>query len=193
MLACTTSLGIQGILLKIFSSGTFSLIVSSALILLIIFVWRKDIVSRQVLQLMYRTVVFLIILRFFIPFMAISSEGLYRAFLESDFIESTDSLQNARSDVEQFNDQNRGISEVRQERSWYDQISENLSTAMNSLNIKKRYTELQRAVEDVTVDLINLIVVFTVQSILFPLLFIWLAIKLSKAAFTVRLIEPGFR
>lgn len=186
MLACTTSLGIQGILLKIFSSGTFSLIVSSALILLIIFVWRKDIVSKRTLQMMYRSVVFLIILRFFIPFMAISSEGLYRAFLESDFIESTDSLQNARADVEQFNDQNRGISEVREEKSWYEEISDNLSTAMNSLNIKKRYTELQSAVEDVTIDLINLIVVFTVQTILFPLLFIWLAIKLSKAAFTVR-------
>ena len=136
---------------------------------------------------MYRSVVFLIILRFFIPFMAISSEGLYRAFLESDFIESTDSLQNARTDVEQFNDQNREISETRQDRSWYEEITENLSNAMNSLNIKKRYAELQLAVEDVTIDLINLIVVFTLQTILFPLLFIWLAIKLSKAAFTVRL------
>ena len=187
MLACTTSLGIQGILLKIFSSHTFSLIVSTALILLIIFIWRKDMVSRRVLQVMYRSVVFLIILRFFIPFMAISSEGLYRAFLESDFIESTDSLQNARTDVEQFNDQNREISETRQDRSWYEEITENLSNAMNSLNIKKRYAELQLAVEDVTIDLINLIVVFTLQTILFPLLFIWLAIKLSKAAFTVRL------
>jgi hypothetical protein len=186
MLACTTSLGIQGILLKIFSSGAFSLIVSSALILLIIFIWRKDLVSKQVLQVMYRSVVFLIILRFFIPFMAISSEGLYRAFLESDFIESTDSLQNAKTDVEQFNDQNREISETSQDKSWYEEITENLSNAMNSLNIKKRYAELQLAVEDVTIDLINLIVVFTLQTILFPLLFIWLAIKLSKAAFTVR-------
>lgn len=188
MLACTTSLGIQGVLLKIFSSLAFSIIVSSALFLLIIFIWRKQMVSREAMQVMYRVAVFLIILRFFVPFMAITSEGLFRAFLETDFVESTSYLQKTADNIGKLNEQNQDIKQDLRDRSWYEKFSDNIDAAIESLNINKRIEDLQNEVKDVTENTINLIVVFTLQTILFPLLFLWLAVKLIKAAFTVRFI-----
>ena len=47
-------------------------------------------------------------------------------------------------------------------------------------------------VENLTNSVIDLIVVLTLQTILFPLLFIWLSIKLIKANFSFRYFETKY-
>ena len=93
MLICTTSLGIQSILLKIFSSFYFSIIVAASLFLMLGFLWKYYKTPTSLKNILYRAMVFLVILRFFIPIMAITSDGLYKAFLESTYIESKQQLE----------------------------------------------------------------------------------------------------
>lgn len=186
MLACTTSLGIQRVLLQIFASTAFSLVVSAGLLATVLLVWRRHSVSRRARQALIRVVIMLAILRFFIPFMAISSEGLYVAFLESDFIASTASLQQTTGRIGRLNEQNQDFKQDLESRSWYEKFSDDIDAAIDSLNVNKRIDDLQASVQDVTENTINLIVVFTLQTILFPLLFLWLAVKLVKTAFVFR-------
>ena len=186
MLACTTSLGIQGVLLKIFSSAVFSTLVAIALLLIIAVLWKRGSPPPGVRRGLYRTLVLLVILRFIIPFMAISSEGLYRAFLASDFEASTAGLRQTTEVIDELNEQNRELGNNTRSRTWIEALSENIDAAIDSLNINKRIAQLENAARDVTEHTINLIVVFTLQTILFPILFLWLALKLIRVAFSFR-------
>jgi hypothetical protein len=186
MLACTTSLGIQGVLLRIFSSPLFSTVVALSLACVLFVVWQRNSLSPGVRRSLYRVLALLVILRFFIPFMAISSEGLYRAFLAADFEASTAGLQLTTDKIDELNQQNRELEHNSHNQTWIQALSENIDAAIDSLNINKRIAKLEQSASDVTEHTINLIVVFTLQTILFPILFLWLALKLVRAALGFR-------
>ncbi len=188
MLICTTSLGIQAILLTIFSSFYFSMAVSAALLFTAILVWKNLPASKQLKNILYRVAAFLIILRFFIPFMAISNDGLYKAFLEPTYIESKLQLEQSNTAIANLSENQKVTNEVT-EKSWYEVMSSRIDSAIDSINVDKYYQQLKVEADNLTGHIIDLIVVFTMQNILFPLIFIWLSMKLIKANFSFRFVN----
>lgn len=181
MLICTTSLGIQSILLTIFSSFFFSIAVSTTLFLIVLFIWNDQLASINLINILYRLAAFLIILRFFIPLMAITNDGLYKAFLEPTYIESKLQLEQSNIAIANLSD-NQKINNEAADKSWYEVI-------IDSINIDKNYEQLKVEADNLTSHIIDLIVVFTMQTILFPLIFIWLSMKLIKANFSFRFVN----
>ena len=188
MLICTTSLGIQAVLLTMFSSSGFSIAVSTMLLFMLLFIWKKQAVSTSLRNVLYRLIVFLVILRFFIPLMAIINEGLYKAFLEPTYIESTRELEKSNTAIANLSD-NQSINDDAKERSWYEVMSSSIDSAIDAINVDKHYEQLKVEADNLTSHIINLIVVFTMQTILFPLTFIWLSMKLIKANFSFRFVN----
>ncbi len=181
MLICTTSLGIQSILLTIFSSFFFSIAVSTTLFLIVLFIWNDQLASINLKNILYRLAAFLIILRFFIPLMAITNDGLYKAFLEPTYIESKRQLEQSNTAIANLSD-NQKINNEAADKSWYEVM-------IDSINIDKNYEQLKVEADNLTSHIIDLIVVFTMQTILFPLIFIWLSMKLIKANFSFRFVN----
>lgn len=188
MLICTTSLGIQSILLTIFSSSSFSIAVAATLLLMLLFIWKKKAVSTSLKNILYRLIVFIVILRFFIPLMAIINEGLYKAFLEPTYIESKRELEKSNTAIANLSD-NQNINDDAKERSWYEVMSSSIDSAIEAINVDKHYEQLKVEADNLTSHIIDLIVVFTMQTILFPLIFIWLSMKLIKANFSFRFVS----
>ncbi|MDH5388729.1 MAG: hypothetical protein OEY06_09785 [Gammaproteobacteria bacterium] len=186
MLVCTTSLGIQSILLKMFSSFYFSAMVASLLLMMVLFVWNDKKSSVGMKNVLYRFAVFLIILRFFIPAMAISSEAVYSAFLEPKYAESKLQLEQSNEVITLLSEENKGVTKESKDIPWYEALSNNFNAAIDSFDVDKRVEQLKSEADNMTNHLINLIVVFTMQNIFLPLVFIWLALKLVKANFTFR-------
>ena len=188
MLICTTSLGIQAILLNIFSSFYFSIAVSATLFLLVLFIWKDKGASMNLKNILYRLVVFLVILRFFIPLMAITNDGLYKAFLEPTYIESKRQLEQSNTALANLSD-NQTINNEATEMSWYEVMSSSINSAIESINVDKHYEQLKIEADNLSSHIIDLIVVFTMQTIFFPLIFIWLSMKLIKANFSFRFVS----
>lgn len=187
MLICTTSLGIQSILLKIFSSFYFSIIVTVSLFLMVLFLWKYQKSSLNLRNILYRAIVFLVILRFFIPLMAITSDGLYKAFLESTYIESKHQLEKSNTTIANIRKDNQEIDN--KDISWLEMMSNSIDSAIASIDVDKHVEELKVEAENLTNNIINLIIVFTMQTILFPLIFIWLSMKLIKASFSFHFVN----
>ena len=188
MLICTTSLGIQAILLSIFSSFYFSITVALTLFLLVLFIWKQPQSSAALKNLFYRMTIFLIILRFFIPLMAITNEALYKAFLEPTYIESKLQLEQSNTAIANLSD-NQKIKTEAVDKSWYEVMSSSIESAMDSLNVDRYYEQLKMEADNLTNHIIDLIVVFTMQTILFPLIFIWISMKLIRANFSFRFVS----
>ncbi len=189
MLICTTSLGIQSVLLKIFSSFYFSIIVAASLFLMLAFLWKYYKTSTSLRNILYRAMVFLVILRFFIPIMAITSDGLYKAFLESTYIESKQQLDKSNATIASISKDNEKMNNEEKDISWLEMMSNSIDSAIDSINVDKHLEQLKIEAENLTNHIINLIVVFTMQTILFPLIFIWLSMKLIKATFSFHFVS----
>lgn len=188
MLICTTSLGIQSILLNIFSSFYFSIVVSATLILIALFIWKDQESSINLKNILYRLAAFLIILRFFIPLMAITNDGLYKAFLEPTYIESKMQLEQSNNAIASLSD-NQKINNEDIDKSWYEVMSSSIDSVIDSIDVDKYYEQLITEADNLTNHIMDLIVVFTMQTILFPLIFIWLSMKLIKANFSFRFVN----
>lgn len=186
MLVCTTSLGIQSILLKMFSSFYFATAVAVSLFLMVLFVWNANKVSVQVRNVFYRFAAVIIILRFFIPVMAIASDGVYKAFLETRYIESTQQLEQSNEMITELSKESQAANKQVEDVSLLDFISNNINAAIDSLDIDKRVEQLKIEADNLMSHIIDLIIVFTMQTIFLPLVFIWLSMKLLKASFTFR-------
>lgn len=184
MLICTISLGIQSVLLTIFSSFYFSIAVTISLFLMVLFVWNKYELSVQFKNIFYRVAAFLIILRFFIPVMAMTSEAMYSAFLEPIYVESTQQLEDSDKIITEMSQKNVTVHNENEQLSWYQALTQNINSTIDTFDVNKRVEELKTEVESLTNHIIDLIVIFTMQTILFPLLFLWLSLKLIKANFS---------
>ncbi len=189
MLLCTTSLGIQSILLNIFSSSLFSIAVALSICFITYYLWKVQNQSIGIQNTLYRITAFLIILRFFIPLMAISSDALYKVFLETQYIESKNQLEETDKTISMISKESDAPETDTQDMSWYESVSNSLSSTLDSLNVDNRVEQLKLEAEKLTNHIVNLIVVFTIQTILFPLIFIWLSMKLIKVNFSFRFVE----
>ncbi len=180
ILASATALGIQGFLLKIFSSAFFSFLVFLTVLGSLLLIWRRRPVSDALRNSVYRVTVLLLILRFLIPVMAIASEGLYLFFLEPEYIASNTQLAETKETINQINEKSRNESRKPGELSWLERLGQDFKSVLDSIQVEQHMDSLQNAVENLTEHTIKLIVVFIFQTILFPLFFLWMAVKLFK-------------
>jgi hypothetical protein len=120
--------------------------------------------------------------------MAISNDGLYKAFLEPTYIESKLQLEQSNTAIANLSE-NQKITNETTEKSWYEVMSSRIDSAIDSINVDKYYQQLKVEADNLTGHIIDLIVVFTMQTILFPLIFIWLSMKLIKANFSFRFVN----
>ncbi len=154
---------------------------------MVLFLWKYHKTSLSLKNILYRAIVFLVILRFFIPIMAITSDGLYKAFLQATYIESKQQLDKSNTTIANISKDNQEIDN--KDMSWLEMMSSSIDSAIDSINVDKQVEQLKVEAEDLTNHIINLIVVFTMQTILFPLIFIWLSMKLIKASFSFRFVN----
>ena len=183
MLLSATSLGIQKVLIGMFSSTIFSSTVAVALCIVAFSLWRSSYFSAKLKNILYRIVMFIFILRFVIPSMAIANDGLYTAFLQPTYEESTLNL--AASDKAISKISTDSAEKKNQDITWYGFLGNSIESAINSINVDQRVADIKAEAENITKHIVDLIVIFTIQTILFPLFFLWLAVKLIKSSLTV--------
>lgn len=176
MLASATSLGIQSLSLKMFASTGFSVAVAVMVVVAVALAWWPG-APRRWRRRLARAATLLLIIRFLIPALAICSEGFYQLFLAPEYAASSAYLSQTRETLGRLNEDKPAAIESTDDLSWYESLRRDLQSTMSAMDVDKHVTALQEAVGQLTEHTINLIVVFTVQTILFPLLFLWLTVR----------------
>ena len=186
VLVSGTSLGVQQFLLEISSWIWFRLAVSVIVLAAIFTIWPANpeiIATRSVLM---RLVMISIILRFSVPLLAFGNEILYRHFLEPEYRTSSESLRrtsltlgdlNSESQLTVESPEKGGQSILEQARRIYQSTADNIK-------INARIQAFKQAAEHISEHTINLIVVFVLQTLLIPLIYLWVILQLLKYLFT---------
>ena len=176
------SLGIQRLFLEITSSIFVNVVLSFLAILYLLNVWgslAKFNVKFIPVSLVNKSLVLLIFIRFSVPVIALLNEGLYLSYLQPQYSEAQSQLQNASVQIKQINESSRKSADV-DDDSLLNQVEQWMDRTKQSLDIENQMNSLKQAASDMSHQVVNLIVVFVVQTIIFPLLFLWLMIQGAK-------------
>ncbi|MFK8075066.1 MAG: hypothetical protein AB8B84_00670 [Granulosicoccus sp.] len=171
MMLASSSLGIQKVLLSMSAwNGLLLVVVLSGLLFLLSILWSRLSEVRWVLQ---RLFLFVLLLRFMMPAISIANDWVYRTFLEGDYLAASASLEQAQLAIGEINDEvlaehrNETPTLLERARVIYDQ-------AMANVDIDRRLQEYRHAAETISENTIRLVVVFLMQTLVFPLLFMFI-------------------
>jgi len=179
MLASTASLGIQKIFLTISSSWICSALLTLLSAIMILAVWRPGIGGQSVKVFIRKFLLVMIFIRFSIPIAAIGSELLFNTFLAQQYTESTQKLQHTQETISSMSkDSDAPIPSA--DEGMLDKAKKWFNSATQAVDIEARIEQYKEAAADATRQTINLIVVFVIQTVIFPLLFLWIVYRFLK-------------
>ncbi len=174
VLASSTSLGIQRVLLDVTAWMWFTVLVTLSMLATAAVTWWPQRFSPAVRRGVWRVAAVLVLLRFAVPLIAICSEGLYQAFLAPQYEASSQALERTAESISELNEASRQSPPEGEEPSILTSLMRVYESATGALEVEGRIEAFKGAAAQVSEHAINLIVVFVMQSLLFPLLFLWL-------------------
>ena len=182
MLASSASLGIQKMLLGISSSAPISIFLSILLVALIILQWRSDIFGENLRKILVSLAIVMLFIRFSVPLTAVASEGLYHFYLKDQYNESTEQLENAQKAISEISADNTRNIDIDSREGLIEKAKKFFESASQNLSLDKRFEQYKDSAALATEHAINLIVVFLIQTVIFPLIFLWVIYRGLKKA-----------
>ena len=180
MLASSTSLGLQKLLLAIFASSAFTVVIMLALLVAVVALWYPRQRPEWLKPLAYKVALVVLVLRFAIPVIAIASEGVFHLFLEEQYTSSSQGIEQTTDDIARVNSQTEAQRPVTGEDSLLARARRLYENATASMDIQAYIARYKAAATNASEHAINLIVIFILQTVLIPLLFLWLLVRLVK-------------
>ncbi len=183
VLASGTSLGIQRLLLEMTSTPILTWLLTSviAISLLVLWFYKPLQQEKRAWGLHFnRFLVLLILLRFSIPLIALINEGLYMGYMQPKYEQAQQQLEQATGQIREISEATQPESVPVEDQGLLEKAEQWFSKTRQSLDIDKQMDSLKQSAEDVSQQIINMLVVFIVQTILFPLFFLWLIIRSGR-------------
>ncbi|MFW2372669.1 MAG: hypothetical protein ACN4GM_06065 [Gammaproteobacteria bacterium] len=185
VMASGASLGVQRILLQMTAWQWFSGLVSLSLILALFIYFKQNSLSPSIRTGFYKWALVLVIIRFTVPMIAIVNEGIYRVFLQPQYETSKQMLEQATESLDRVNQTDSEAPSPVADQSFMERLQSLYQSAANSMEVESKLDALKNKASEISEYALNMIVVFVIQTLLFPLLFLWLAVKLIKRVISI--------
>ncbi|ASJ71245.1 hypothetical protein IMCC3135_05665 [Granulosicoccus antarcticus IMCC3135] len=185
MMLASSSLGIQKVLLSMSAwQGLFIAVTVLGLVFCVCVISPRLRPGRRVVQ---RLFLFVLLLRFMMPAISVANDWVYRTFLEADYVSASATLTQAQQAIGQINE---AVTTERQETpdSFMDRARSLYNLALAQIDIDRRLDEYSQAAESISESTIRLVVVFVMQTLVFPLIFLFVMLGLIR-----RLASPWSR
>jgi hypothetical protein len=193
MLTSATSLGIQKLLLTIFSGKPFTLLLSFVALLALLVFWVSRFDSSPIRVIVVRAAAFLIVLRFTVPAFALVGEGSYALFMQHQYEQATHSLENATEQIKEVNQAAEGTGNAEEsaaDESVIDWVNRIYKSTVDSIDIGSYIDRYKAAATDISEQIVNLIVIFVIQTIFLPLAFLWGVLRLLRYTLHINIDLP---
>jgi len=123
---------------------------------------------------------FLLLLRFMMPAIAIANDWVYQTFLEADYVAATGELDDAKEAISKINEEVQEERKQEEPEGLIDRARDVYRAVKSSIDIDKRLDEYKVAAESISENTLSLIVVFMMQTLVFPLIFLFILLGFLK-------------
>ena len=193
-LIASVSLGVQLTVGQMVTSAWMSGLMSAAVLAYLILLWRspkpastasssnvlQSWVPRPVERLVGRLVGLLVFVRFLTAVMLLTTHFIDSAFLATKQDQAVAKLTSASESIDQMQQQNQTQTELgmSEDAGFIEnsatQIGNFLAASSQTLDLKAQLAEVEAQVENSVEEVINLIVIFLLQTLLLPIASLWL-------------------
>ena len=175
LLASMTSLGVQKFIIQLGIWLSILLILSASLGIILLGLWWPFAARIKVMNLGYRMVLLSLLIRLFIPAAGWANHEIYRIFLEKEYDRS----------IEKINLDDWQLTGPDSQLAW---------DKLRNMKLEEKLEEMKSKMAEITEYVVNLIIVFLVQTIVLPLLTAWIFLKCLRITFVSplpQLYPPG--
>ena len=177
MLVATTSLGLQNILLGMAGWWGISLVLGAAALFLIISTWWPGGAKQATKALATKIFLITVFLRFALPALIIGTHIVFATFLEEEHDSATAVLEATSTEIEDFNQQESVGDAVVEDQSWVTRLGDIIDSSIEQLDVSGRIERLKASASSASEQIVRLIVIFVMQTIILPLVFLWLLVE----------------
>lgn len=171
MLFAAAAFGAQRVLIGIGAWWPLSLLLSAVALAWAVLRWRDALAPRWLTH----ALVGLLVLRFLTPAVVLGSEAVFRLFLNEDYRVAQQTLERSSDQIGQIGGPTGALPAEEglgdRVRRWWSQ----------GTDIGQRFEALKAVANRAVEDVVRLIVVFTLQTLVLPLLLGWLLLRLARA------------
>jgi len=177
MLLSTASLGVQKVLMEIGAWLGLKILLSVSMLFLLIGTWVPRRFHIDLSGVGTKLLLIALFVRFLIPVVGVAGNTIDGLFLETRYEESIQAAKEINNSVD-LDDITGGkfSAEGREEPGFFDKIRQMTDTAA----LREKFEAVKEKLADLVPKLIDLIVVFMIQTILLPLIVLWIMIYLFK-------------
>lgn len=183
MLAATISLGVQNVLLDISAWWAIQILLAAMAAWMLIRLWYPGQGSEFYKTLLKRIFLLLLVIRFAVPVMLIANDLLYQKFLQSRYLQSTEVISEAGVQMQQLNAAANAEQTGDPATGLLDSIARAWSSTVDSIDLSGRLDRMQERAGEVIEHLIQLSVIFILQTGLMPVAFLWIFLQVFKRLF----------
>jgi hypothetical protein len=190
MMGATISLGIQNVLLDVSAWWLIQALVAILAAWMLIRLWYPGEGTQMHRDLLKRVLLSLLFIRFAVPVMLIANDLLYQQFLEQRYQESTEVITEAGKEMEQLSNEETDQIAENVDAGMLESLSRAWSNTVDTMDLSGKLDRLQARAGDVVEHLVQLSVVFILQTGLLPVAFLWLFLQVIKRLFRpVRVVQ----
>lgn len=181
MLASMVSLGIQKILLNFVTNDIYNYILFTFVIVFNIWLFKRFTNDERLRDLFFKITFILLFLRFAIPMIGYVNEVSYNYFVKPQYNidELNQDILKVKDDVSKINQET--ITQ-KEESSFFNKVMEKFDSSY----YEKKVNDYKEAVDNSSQYIIDLIIVFIFQTILLPIIFLYLLYAFVKSIFNMR-------
>jgi predicted membrane channel-forming protein YqfA (hemolysin III family) len=157
----------------------------------LVVIWAPRSTAAQYAGPALRILLFLLFVRFAVPVLIVGTTLISDAFLAPEQEAATAILRDTTADIERINDEAQAVSA--DDQSFMDRLGEMIDESLESMRVGDRLQELKESASNAAEHIVSLIAIFVLQTILLPLLFLWLFIASLKgiAGRSAQLFQGG--
>ena len=178
MLVATTSLGIQNILLKISAWWGVSLFLGMAAVFYLVTVWSPSEKLQKLGTAAVRIFLVAAFMRFAVAALIIGSNLVFNTFMAAEQLAATQALETTTVEVQAISAQ--AEAPPVEDQTLMQRLGSMLDESLESMNVKERLESFKDRMSNASEHIINLIVIFILQTIVLPLFFVWLIVEALK-------------
>ena len=183
MLLATVSLGIQKIILILSSKIFIQVALGISVILSLGFIWIKEIKNSLFLSYSLKLFILILLLRFSAIVFVFISQELYTSTLEPQYVEASAVIKNTKVELEELQSKSNTLVQAQKQGGFFDSVGSKYDKIIESLNISRQLDSLQNSIDNASRKIITLITIFIMQSVVLPLLYLWMLVISVKLIF----------
>jgi len=182
MLVAASSLGLQNVLLRITAWWGCTALLCGAGLVALAALWWPGPAERRWITFGTRFLMLVLVLRFIVPALVIGTNVVAKQFLEDEQHAATAALEAASEEIEEFSEETPLPPAA--DRSMLERFGNSVRETLQSMDVDGRLERLKSSLANASEHIVNLIVLFVLQTILLPIAFVWLIVELLKGAIT---------